>query len=410
MSNTRNTWPFVDHVLMALVAMLVLFAQGVGAQPPSNYAYGDIPLPPDVYDALLRQPSREALERLPAAYDARSDGIVTAAKDQGACGSCWAFASVGALESHLLKQFGIGPDDFAEQQQVSCNINMAGCSGGSADALLFWEEGSYGPIDESSFPYTARDDTPCTYACSERDIHVANFHTVPITTAAFKESLYNVGPSYWRFNVYRDFNTYWSTAAPGSVYVNADPVRLGGHAVLLIGWDDTKGAFLLKNSWGTNSGPNANGTFWLAYAGHANDMGFGMANFEATRDAPVDVALGYCDMAGNAYCDGIAFDIVGEAAAINGERTGCASGALAGPIISNLWPFGTGIGMSVGYASGAADTVAATELIFGDVPLWRHVSFDGTLLNYGLLCAPPEVGSEAEEYAPASTDMPLRVD
>lgn len=392
---------------LALVALLVLFAQAAGAQPPSHYAYGDIPLPPDVYDALLKQPSREALERLPTAYDARDEGIVTPAKDQGNCGSCWAFASAGALESHLLKQFGLGPEDFAEQQQVSCNTNMAGCNGGSADALLFWQEGSYGPIDESGFPYTARDDTPCTYACAEHDYHVADFHTVPITTEAFKESLYSLGPSYWRFNVYRDFNTYWSTAGPGSVYINADPVRVAGHAVLLIGWDDAKGAFLAKNSWGASSGPNADGTFWISYTGHANAMGFAMANFEATRAGAADVALGYCDMEGNPYCDGIAFDIVADAAAISGERSGCVSGALAGPIVNNLWPFGTGIGMSVGYASGAADTVAATELIFGDVPLWRHLRFDGSLLNYGLLCAPPEAGSVADEFAPASTDPPL---
>ena len=55
----------------------------------------------------------------------------------------------------------------------------------------------------------------------------------------------------------------------------------GGHAVLLIGWDDWKQAFLCKNSWG-NGGPNGDGTFWIAYSGHANNLGFGMANFSVT--------------------------------------------------------------------------------------------------------------------------------
>ena len=69
--------------------------------------------------------------------------------------------------------------------------------------------------------------------------------------------------------------------------------------MLLIGWDDAKGAFLCKNSWGPG-GPNGDGTFWIAYAGHAYDLGFGMANF--SLEALGCATDAECD--DNAYCNG----------------------------------------------------------------------------------------------------------
>lgn len=214
---------------------------------------------------------------LPTSYDARDYGFVTTPKDQGNCGSCWAFASAGALESHLLKAGMVVQDpDLSEQQQVSCNTAMLGCYGGSSTALLYWE--SKGPLDEAYFPYTAYDTTPCVEE-DQLGYSVADYHTVPVTTAAFKDSLYNNGPSYWRYTVHSDFFTFWNYSNFGTVYVNGAKALEGGHAVLLIGWDDGKNAFLCKNSWGETGGPNDDGTFWIAYDGHEIDLAFGMANF-----------------------------------------------------------------------------------------------------------------------------------
>jgi hypothetical protein len=105
-------------------------------------------------------------------------------------------------------------------------------------------------------------------------------------TASIKISLYNDGPTYFRFDVYSDFDTFWNTASPGAVYTHTTGTYEGGHAVLIIGWDDTKQAWLLKNSWGATGGPNDDGTWWMAYTGHSPSLNFGMANVDASYATP----------------------------------------------------------------------------------------------------------------------------
>ena len=283
-------------VVMILTLLLVL-----GLSLPavsSEYALGDIPLDPQTYQRFLKTFPSTLRDALPTSYDARDEGIVTPAKDQGSCGSCWAFASVGALESHLLKKWGYGPTDLSEQQQLVCNNNMYGCSGGSSTAQRFWE--TRGPITEICFPYTANDNDPCNYTCDEMVTRVTGWHTVGATD--FKTSLYNEGPSYWRFTVYSDFYTYWNSGNPGAVYVSKSGATLqGGHAVLLIGWDDSKNAYLCKNSWGANGGPNGDGTFWIAYSGHYYNLGFGMSNFDIVN-MPESCDFELTDSNGYSWC------------------------------------------------------------------------------------------------------------
>ena len=265
--------------LAVIVMLLCLTLLGGQVTTGQKYALGDIPLDPKTYQTHLKMWPQDMLaETLPTAYDARDDGIVTEAKDQEQCGSCWAFASVGAMESHVWRAYGFGPTDLSEQQQVSCNTSMWGCLGGSSTAIRYWE--TKGPLYETCFPYTASDSTPCGESgCTQLGYRVIDWHTVG--TNDFKNSLYTYGPSYWRYDVYNDFYAYWNTYNPGAVYVNQSSIKEGGHAVLLIGWDDDKGAYLCKNSWG-GEGPNGDGTFWIAYSGHARNLNFGMANFSLT--------------------------------------------------------------------------------------------------------------------------------
>ncbi len=290
--------------VMIAISLTFLTSQSFSKQ--QEYKFGNIPLPQDVYRKYLKKHSEipalniEAVTAtdtdLPTSYDARIYGLVTPAKNQGNCGSCWAFASVGALESHLLKTYSLGPEDVSEQQLVSCAgipYLSLGCSGGTAFAIQYWERND--PFKDIYFQYTESDTTGCkTDDGNQLKYWVENFHSVFPTESEFKKSLYNDGPSFWNFLVYQDFLDYWRNGALGDVYTNKSSVRPKdgngkellsppGHAVLLIGWDDSKGAYLCKNSWGENSGPNGDGTFWIAYDGHSNNLGFGMFNFSVTN-------------------------------------------------------------------------------------------------------------------------------
>ena len=325
----RRQWLAAGLGLVAIILGL-----GSAQADPKKFPLGDIPLPEAVYNRYLKAPpfmdqATEGLElALPARYDARTEGIVTPAKNQGSCGSCWAFATVGAMESHLLKALGVGPENLSEQQQVSCNTANYGCDGGYSTAVRYWDaspEPSKGPLNEGVFVYTGSNATACYEPDGDQlPYRVFDFHTVATTTDAFKASLYNEGPSYWRYSVYSDFYTFWGSYSPGAVYVNqAGSTYQGGHAVLLIGWDDTKQAFLAKNSWGSG-GPNGDGTFWIAYGGHANSLGFGMINFGVVA---IETCSSDADCDDGVFCNGA--EVCGAGGACEaGTPVSCADDGL----------------------------------------------------------------------------------
>lgn len=278
----------------------MMSASNLRAQEAQEFGLGDIALPEDDYaENQLTSDTLESLAEnqwdltaLPE-FDARTRGWVTDAKNQGVCGSCWAFAAVGTIESRILKEGG--PQfDFSEQQLVSCNSLMYGCCGGSGSSLKFFQNDR--PITEASVPY-AEAGTNCptqrTIPCGsisgvDKPYLLSGFYTVQPNPAAFKMSLLTHGPSYFRYDVYSDFFTHWNTAPADAIYQNSGGSREGGHAVLLIGWSDSKQAFLLKNSWGKDGGPNDDGTFWMSYSGHANNLNLQMFNVSDLVHPAVD--------------------------------------------------------------------------------------------------------------------------
>ena len=95
---------------------------------------------------------------LPESVDWTEEGAVTSVKDQGACGSCWAFAATASMESSKII-YGDGIEsDTSEQELVDCDTKKdAGCNGGWYDWAwdFVLEEG--GIASEEDYPYTARD-------------------------------------------------------------------------------------------------------------------------------------------------------------------------------------------------------------------------------------------------------------
>jgi hypothetical protein len=239
---------------------------------------------------------------LPASFSWLSQGKVTPAKDQQSCQGCWAFAATGALESKILVAGGM-LYDLSEQQQISCNTNASGCCGGPLNGIRYWE--THGPLLESVLGFGDAPGTNCnagihsnvlcptSASAPELPFRINNYYTVSaIDVNAIKTSIESHGPALFGFRVYDDFFTYWNNGASGSVYTNKnssvtyndDPNNHnpGGHLVLVIGWDNTKNAWLVKNSWGATGGPNGNGTFWMAYSGHLNTIIVAVANATPT--------------------------------------------------------------------------------------------------------------------------------
>ena len=201
---------------------------------------------------------------LPSSYT----GYYTSIKNQGSCGSCWAFAAVGLLESMILKNDGIEVD-LSEQYMLSCNPWNWGCNGG------YWPQDMLvdpGAALESCFPYVATE-VPCQPCPTPYQIQSWEFVTednVIPATDLIKQAIYTYGAV--QSGVYVTSAFQWYTSG---VFNNCKKrVNWTNHAIILCGWDDAKGAWLLKNSWGPNWGEN--GFMWIAYG--CNKVGDG-ANY-----------------------------------------------------------------------------------------------------------------------------------
>jgi len=183
---------------------------------------------------------------------------VTSVKDQGDCGSCWSFASTAQVESWWkISNDDTSNLDLSEQFLISCS-DAGDCDGGYlSSALNFFEE--IGTPSESCLPYQERDDILCSFAC-------ANWESEAITIPGWgyitldEDNIDNLKAAVYRhpvsagFNVYTDFYAYTSGIYEHAVVEGEQPE--GGHAVLIVGWDDEQEYWICKNSWNTSWGEN----------------------------------------------------------------------------------------------------------------------------------------------------------
>jgi len=175
--------------------------------------------------------------------DWRSRGLVTGVKNQGSCGSCWAFSATGVMEGFHKKQSGSLPN-LSEQQLVDCSGSAGnhGCQGGWPSSAITWAAKNGGSCSQGSYPYTGRDGAckrGCTVAAkvsgartgSGENTLVSQLNNFPVSVA---------------IDASGSFQSYRSGvfSGPCSTQLN--------HAVLAVGY--TGSYFIVKNSWGTGWG------------------------------------------------------------------------------------------------------------------------------------------------------------
>ena len=210
--------------------------------------------------ALKVEVHNGTLSAAPTSFDWRAKSAVTPVKDQGQCGSCWAFSATEQIESQWYLA-GNSLTSFAPQQIVSCDKTDAGCNGGDTPTAFEYVESAGGMATEASYPYTSgakgktgrcksfQTDggkisgysyaTPaCTGTCKNQDLDMlaANLaSTAPVSICVNAEA--------WQDY---DSGVLTKKACGAIAYDDLD------HCVQLVGY--TADYWIVRNSWNTDWG------------------------------------------------------------------------------------------------------------------------------------------------------------
>ena len=230
----------------------------------------------------------------PPSFDWRYANGVTAVRDQGQCGSCWAFATMGALEAFFRIRDG---NNFylSVNNMASCQwpYLLGRCDGGNSFMStgnlvgLVWNplKGGYydnkprGALTNSKDPYKeySHNDKKC-YKRPAPLAMVDSVRWIAADATTLKNAIMNYGPV--TTALYMTEDAPWWNPATATLNYPSPPPNQTNHMVVLVGWDDHNNVWIAKNSWGKKWGDK--GYFYITY-GSANIAIYDNLAFEQTR-------------------------------------------------------------------------------------------------------------------------------
>ncbi len=198
----------------------------------------------------------------------RDYAVITPVRYQGICGSCWSFASVAAMETAFLLKNGGEPSllDLSEQQLLNCADFTCSCGGGRHH-FAFMHLCNHYLQDEISYPYSGLK-TNCNNEGSFRTIYKGRRWGWSADPVFGGSSIQEIKRNICRYGSVASgicvSDTFKRLMGNGVYNLNdGGCVAVPNHIVQIIGWDDDRQAWLIKNSWGTNWG--FGGFAWVRY-------------------------------------------------------------------------------------------------------------------------------------------------
>ena len=248
----------------------------------SGYPLGLIPSPIDrSYMKSEKVSKPPALRVPPASYDLRtaSPARLTPIKDQLLCGSCWAFATYGSLEScQQTQSYSATPPDYSENNLKNTHgFDKPCCSGGNFDMSTAYLAKWAGPIAEASDVYNGSDPNPCSSPGGLSPVkHIQKVIYLPgRQNSTDNDTIKNAVMTYGAVSILMRWEDAYYNNTNRAYYYSGGSTTTN-HGVCIVGWDNSfdrtkfpipyptaNGAFIVRNNWGSTWGEA--GYFFASY-------------------------------------------------------------------------------------------------------------------------------------------------